>query len=488
VIGRRLSLRSKLTLIFAGVMAMVLVAGGSFLFFRTKASLDGAIRESLRTRAGDLVQSIHSHDLAETSPGNLIEHGERFAQVLTPAGQVLDSHPQGAPALLRRAELRPGSRRQGFIDRGEENRLLVTPVRNGNRELLAVVDASLADREHALEGLERAMFIGGPLVLLLASALAYWIATAALQPVELMRRRAREITSADPAALLPVPASRDEIHRLATTLNEMLSRLSKSAEHEREFVANASHELRTPIATIRTELELALRNATTVEEFRQAAELAIADADELASLAGDLLVLARTDGRAMTLDRRDVDIDELLRAIADEVERDPLLGPRQLRRRDTGLHVVADPDRLTQALRNMVRNAVLHGAGTITLGATAETDTIAIWVGDEGESLPEDLRVAAFERFTRGRQAGNRPGAGLGLAIVREIADLHEGRAQLVNVDGGVRCELEIPVVEPAGREPARRQPSTARIDSKNSRSGSEPGSPPAATIASRPR
>ena len=278
-VSRRLSLRAMLTLVFAMVMALVLAAMGSFLFFRTKANLDDAIRDSLRSRAGTLAEAVRAG-------GRQIPPGERDAEIARRDGTVVAGHP-----LLHRSELAALARAR-FFERGEHDRVLAEPIGHG---LVVAVDASLADREQALEGLQGALFVGGPLALLLASALGYGLAGAALRPVELMRRRAQEISKADAGTRLPVPDGRDEIHRLAVTLNEMLERLAESAERERAFVANASHELRTPLAAIRAELELAVRHAETVQEFRDAAAAAIRDGDGLSRLADDLLVLARAD-------------------------------------------------------------------------------------------------------------------------------------------------------------------------------------------------
>ncbi|MDQ3850421.1 MAG: HAMP domain-containing histidine kinase [Actinomycetota bacterium] len=441
---RRLSLRTKLTLIFLSAMALLLAAIGSFLFFRTKANLDEAIRQSLRVRAGQLAQAARAGSAADAR-SLLIGPGERFAQILTRSGRVLDARPQNAPPLLSPAEAR-GARTPRFIERGERARLLVLPLRAHGRSLLAVVAASLTDREHALEGLGRALLIGGPLALLFASLLAYGVATAALRPVERMRRRAAEITVADPAARLPVPDSEDEIHRLSTTLNEMLSRLARSAEHQRAFVANASHELRTPLAAMRLELELTLKTATTLEEFRRATARAMADADELARLAEDLLVLAGAEGASLRL--RDVDVRALLTGAAREVEPQA----QQTRRRVLAqpgdvAGIRADPDRLRQALRNMAHNALIHGHGDITLGAETNGTSVRLWVADDGPPVPDTVLDIAFARFARGAGSQSRPGAGLGLPIVREIARAHGGDAFLTNTPNGVVCAIELPCV-----------------------------------------
>jgi two-component system OmpR family sensor kinase len=443
----RLSLRTKVTLVFVAVMGLVLAAVGWFLFLRTKSNLDGAIRESLRTRAGDLVQSVRVQSTRD-APGNLIELGERYAQILTVDGRVVESRPQGAAALLTRAEAQRAAHRRGFIERPEQTRMLAIPVRSRGRPFVAVVATSLAERERALEGLGRALLIGGPLALLFAAGLAYAVAAAALRPVESMRRRAAQITEADPHARLPVPAAQDEIHRLGVTLNEMLARLADAADRQRAFVANASHELRSPLATIRAELELAARDAKTPDDFRAATEAAIADADTLAKLADDLLGLARNKSGAIELHPEDLDVGELLALVAREFGDRVDLDGRELRIGVAPrLRIRGDPERLRQALRNMVENALLHGAGTITLSAARSDTTVDLSVADEGLALSADSLAHLFERFERGSAPTDRPGSGLGLAIVREIARAHGGDAELTNQgpSGGVRCTIRLP-------------------------------------------
>lgn len=439
----RWPLRLKLTLVFVGVMGLVLAAIGSFLFFRTKDNLDSAIQQSLNSRSGDLVQSARSQ--AAEPARRLIEPGEGFAQVLTADGRVLDSRPQGGRPLLRRDELARATREKHVIERHERDRLLVAPVRARGRTLVAVVDAPLRERERALEGLGGALLIGGPLALLTAGALAYVLSGAALHPVELMRFRASQISGAEPTARLPVPDASDEIQRLANTLNEMLARLAEAAEHERAFVANASHELRTPIATIRTELELADRHGQTIDDFRNATRAAIVDAEDLGRLADDLLVLEGADRGTLPLRPEEIDIGTAFDSAVENVRHDPMLGNRHIIHRANGPRVTADPDRLMQALNNMIRNAVLHGRGTITGDAITTGDAVEISVSDQGRPVPETVLRTAFDRFSRAPDAINRPGAGLGLAIVREIARAHGGHTHLENTSAGVRCVLVLP-------------------------------------------
>jgi signal transduction histidine kinase len=434
---RLLPLRAKLTLVFACVMAVVLAAVGLFLHLRTRSNLDVSIDSALHARSGNLIQSLGDADGRRP----VIEPGERFAQVLDTSGHVLASRPAGAPPLLSAAEARRLARAGGTLERAERERLFVRPATSGGRPVLAVVATSLADRERAIEGLDRALLLGGPLALAIASALAYAIAAGALRPVDHMRERAAAITAADDDARLPVPEPRDEVRRLAETLNDMLGRLADAAAHERSFVANASHELRTPLAILRTELELALRHGDAHAALRSA----IADVDRLSRLADDLLVLARADGGRLPVRREEVAVARLLEEIAASFRPRLAAAGRGLDvQAPPGLTVRADPLRLAQALSNLLENAERHGAGDVTLAGAVRSDgRVDLEVRDAGPPLPDEVLQAAFTRFARfGRAPG---GAGLGLAIVAAIADAHGGHATLENGPGGVAARLTLP-------------------------------------------
>jgi signal transduction histidine kinase len=286
------------------------------------------------------------------------------------------------------------------------------------------------------------LLIAGPIALLLASVAGYGLAGLSLRQVESMRRRAAAISAETPGERLPVPPSGDEVERLATTLNEMLDRLEGALEREREFVADAGHELRTPLALLRTELELAARQARSEEELRAAVEAASREAERLSQLAEDLLLIARADRGRLPLRAEDVDVGGLFETVASRFAwRAPV------RRRPTsGLRLRADRLRLEQALGNLVDNALRHGGGAVELDASAVDGVVELHVRDEGRGFPPELLERAFDRFTRGDASRTGGGAGLGLAIVRAIAEAHGGRAAAANVDGaGADVWLALP-------------------------------------------
>jgi signal transduction histidine kinase len=382
-----LPIRVRVTLAFAGVMAVVLAALGLFLYLRLAAELDGTIGAALQTRTAELAPLAQRGDAVP--PGD----AENFARVLGPGGSL-----------------------PRFPD---PVRTVRTPLGDGRT---LVVGTAIDDRDDALRTLAILLLIGGPITLALASAAGYGAATAALRPVERMRRRAAAMT--DPSARLPVSPADDEIGRLGTTLNAMLGRLEEASARERAFVADASHELRTPLAILKAELELALHEGRTVAELEAALRSAAEETDRLVALAEDLLVLARVEDGKLPVRPVPLDAGDLLRRF----------GPAEAA---AGLTVRADPDRLHQALGNLVDNAHRHGAATVALAAERVDGHVELHVRDDGPGFPAEFLDSAFERFTRGDPARGRGGAGLGLAIVDVIARAHGGAAGARNRPGG---------------------------------------------------
>jgi two-component system OmpR family sensor kinase len=439
----RLPIRARLTVVFVAVMSVVLVVIGSFLYYRTKHNLDSSIGQALRTREGAI--GAYAASAPARSP---IPPGERFAQLLTPEGRVIASRPDGAAPLLSPAQATSAARRRRTFELHERARYLAGPARLRGRRIVAVAGASLADRERALEGLGGALLIGGPLALLLAAAIAYATAAAALTPVDQLRRRAATISRADLGAQLPVPAVEDELRRLSETLNEMLERIARSASHERRFVADASHELRTPLAALRAELELAERHGKSAGDFKAAIVRSQGDVTRLIALSDGLLELAGVDESARrTTESVDVDVDELLQDIAAGVRQRSSVLQRIVDVQPSGLTVRADEAALRRAIANLFDNALLHGTGTVTAGADplAHPEGVEIWVRDRG-TLDPTLGDTAHDRFTRGPGTLGRPGAGLGLALVKAVAEAHSGSTSLAaDPQGGVRATLRIP-------------------------------------------
>jgi two-component system, OmpR family, sensor kinase len=437
-------------------MILVLTALGLFVYLRVQSGLDNSIDDGLRSRADGVELLVRSNSSLESEGGALTEQAESFAQVLDARGRVIDSSSEGRPRpLLSPAEAARARSETIIVDHepvrgvdGGKARLLATPVQSPREEKkVVVVGTSLEDRNETLRNLGRLLLIGGPIALLLASLAGYGVATAALRPVERMRTRAKAISGAANGMRLPVPPANDEIGRLGQTLNEMLARLEEAFQRERQFVSDASHELRMPLAVLKTELELALRRGRSREELEAAMHSAFEETDRLVQLAEDLLVIARFDQGRLPVRFAPVDVDDVL---ADVRER------FAVRSRETdralvadapnGLRLTADPERLRQALGNLVDNAFRHGRGTVRLSAHTANGHVRLLVSDEGPGFPDAFLDEAFERFSRADESRGRGGTGLGLAIVDAIAKAHHGEARASNrPDGGADVWLELP-------------------------------------------
>ena len=445
-----MTLRTRLALAFTLTTAVVLLALGLFLHARMADQLDAAIDRGLSQRAADL-SALASSGTPRLGRSGLVEEGEDLAQVLDVSGHVI----AGAPGFERAPLLRPAEVRQAVsgtvrVERrdvpGDDGpaRLLATPA--GSR--VVVVGASLEDRDEPLAELDGLLVVGIPAALVLAALAGLMVSGRALRPVERMRARADEIRAERLAQRLPVPDADDEVRRLAETLNAMLDRLEQGFERERSFVADASHELRAPLARLRAELELALRPGRSPDELRAAVASADEEARRLSRLSDDLLVVARADQGRLPVRPEPLAADELLGTVAGRFGLSAGVAAQHL-------SLLGDRLRLEQALGNLVDNALRHGGGDVELHAVREGDRIVLHVLDRGPGLPPSLGGEAFARFTRGDSAREGDGAGLGLAIVAAIAAAHGGRAGIdARPGGGADAWIEIP----AAPRPARRE------------------------------
>jgi signal transduction histidine kinase len=455
-------IRLRLTVAFAIAMAVVLVLAGSFVYIRVANDLQSSIDDTLRTRIDDVARQLQSTSPAVIGLGGPRAEGAEdvLSEVVAPDGKVVDSSEGQRPSpALDPSQLALAREQLTFFDApavpGIEGqaRLVARPVETQAGTFVAITGASTGDRAETLSGLVKTFSLGGPLALLLASALGYGLATLAMRPVEAMRARAGRITLERSGERLPLPAADDEIGRLGETLNEMLTRIEASIERERSFVADAGHELRTPLAILRSELELGMRPDRSPEDARAAMRSAIEEADRLQRLADDLLALARSDASKLALEPRDVMVGDLLertrRRFSGRAEAE---GRTVTTRADGALRWPLDAARMEAALGNLVENALRHGAGTVHLSAAAEGEELMVSVSDKGPGLPPDFADQAFERFARAESGRTSSGAGLGLAIVRAVAEAHGGTVSIDGRGDGAVVVLRLPRVSP--REP----------------------------------
>jgi len=453
---RLVPIRLRVAAAFAVAMAVVLTGTGWFLYMRLDSHLSLALDRGLRLRAQDLAVVVRGlgAPLAGANGAPFVEEGEAFAQLLDDRGRVLDAtQPLRTVPLLNGSELRAALSRPFFADRpslpslDEPSRLIATPLVRRGRRLVLVVGATRGDVDETLSSLRYELLIVGPIALALASVAGYALAGLSLRPVESMRRRAAEISADTPGDRLPVSQTGDEVERLGETLNAMLARLEAAVERERDFVADAGHELRTPLALLRTELELALRQAKSPEELREAVRRSSEEVDRLTQLAEALLLIARSDRGKLALQLEMFDALELLSSVASRFEwRAQETGRPVHAVAASGVHVRGDRMRLEQALANLVENALQHGEGEVRLSAAQADGRVELHVTDEGSGFPPEFLGQAFERFARPDQARTGGSSGLGLSIVRVIAEAHGGSAHVANEErGGADVWIALP-------------------------------------------
>jgi signal transduction histidine kinase len=456
----RVPIRVRVAAAFAAAMTLVLVGAGALVYGLVGEDLGRALDQDLRLRAQDVSALVRDpgHSIASDSGTGLIERGESFAQLLDEHGRVLDGAPSlGASPLLAVPEVATVLHRDRFFDRrsvpglDEPARLLAAPVDRAGHRAVLVVGATRENRAEALRSLRTELLIAGPLALVIATALGYLLAGAGLRTVEMMRRRAAEISADTAGERLPVPPTRDELRRLGDTLNAMLTRLEQALDRERCFVAEAGHELRTPLALLRAELDYALHYADSEEELRGALRTASQETDRLVQLASDLLLLASSDRGQLALRLERLPAREVMESVRQRFAWRAEAEGRELVL-DAPQDPVVDGDRvrLEQALGNLLDNALRHGAGLVTLTVSATDSTAELDVRDSGEGFPPEFLEHAFQRFSRPDSSRGSDGAGLGLTIVSTIALAHRGKATATNCPGGgAHVAIQLPLHSP---------------------------------------
>jgi len=321
---------------------------------------------------------------------------------------------------------------------GEGGGLSVLTGLVGRSVVLPSLDAVKAD----VETFGRVISIVVPVLVALLALSTWLVVGRALRPVEAIRSRVAQIGAGELDRRVPDPGTGDEVGRLATTMNRMLDRLQRSSQRQRRFVSDASHELRSPLASLRTQLEVALAHPERAEWPAVAAGV-LEEGGRMERLVDDLLALARADEGAALAHTEEVDLGEMIAAEAERVE-----GLTVDTSAVAPVVVRGDAQSLRRAVRNLLDNARRHAASRIVLRVTLEGDEVVAVVEDDGSGIPEAEREQVFERFARLEESRDRDagGTGLGLAVVREIVQAHGGTVVAeAGEEGGARLVVRLP-------------------------------------------
>ena len=448
-----LSVRAR-TVLAAMIVMAAAAAGGSILLVRsvTGAQLRGVDR-ALGLQVDTVVGLAGSGalpnpvptDPSETSLVQVVGSGGRIiAQSASIAGEGALFAGRGGPTVAFHTVP------DAPVGSGGAFRVASERVDTPGGPVTVYAATSLADVNRAVEELDAALVVGGPVIVLFVGLLSWLIVGRALSPVERIRAEVAEITAGELHRRVALPAARDEVGRLASTMNDMLGRLEQSARRQQSFVSDASHELRSPLAVAQADLEVALTHDPG-SAWPDTARSTLGELERMRRIVDDLLILARYDENASVAAPVQVDLDEI---VLGEIARLRSTAPVELDSHEvSGGRVLGDPEQLGRAVRNLLDNAVRHARSkvTITLG-TSEESVVELTVADDGPGVAENDRTRIFERFGRSDQgrARSHGGTGLGLAIVKEIVSSHGGEVTLGDTVAGALFIVALPAVPQA--------------------------------------
>ena len=452
---RRRSLRARLTIITTAGLAVALVVAAMLLRATLRASLTREVDNTARQGAREVAALANANRLPNPVP---VAAGTLTVQVVDPHGNVVDASP-GAdrmvpllPAREAAANARAG---RAVLLNGRPYgipymlRVVAVQARNGKTVIAGVAFEPVTDSVLAVT---HGLLIGTPVLLLLLAWVTWLVVGYTLRPISALRRGAQVITATGQPRELPVPEARDEVRVLAVTLNDMLAQLDAAQQRQRNLVSDTAHELRSPIASIRTQLEVALDHPEQ-QDWHETASDVLADTLRLARLAEDLLVLARLDERGTRPppSRRPVDLRVL---VAEEAERSAGARVPVTASADGGCVVVGDLEGIRRLLRNLIENSLRYAKSGVDVTAQRDGEDVVLTVADDGPGIPAKDRERAFGRFVRLDVARSRDeheagGSGLGLAIVRATALAHGGSARLEDAGPGLRAVIRLPAALP---------------------------------------
>jgi signal transduction histidine kinase len=440
------SVRVRTTIAASAVVGFALIVAAFALVVFLSRALTANVRDAAEGRASEVAASLQEG----IEPGlDLGDPEDQFVQVLDTSGAVVASslNMAGEPAV---AAIAPGD--EASIDGvlvPDEGFLVVaiawrSPADGGT----VLVGRTLDDVREARTAAVPLLGVGVPVLTLVVGLVTWWLTGRALRPVESIRAEVESISAGRLDRRVPEPDSRDEIARLATTMNRMLARLEASQSRQRRFVADAAHELRSPVAAIREQSEVAIAHpeSSSLEELAQVVHR---ENLRVEGLVDDLLLLARLD-ESTRLVAEQVDLDDLVLAEAARLRASTSL---TITTNDIGAaRVSGDPGGLERVVRNLSENAARHAETVVSLSLRASNGSAIIGVDDDGPGIDPPDRERVFDRFVRldDARARDEGGTGLGLAIVRAVVLAHRGDVRIGDSPlGGARVEVRLPLVHP---------------------------------------
>lgn len=446
----RRTIRARLVLLGVAALAAALALVAVAVYAVLTASLSASVGQGARASAEQVALLVNAGRVPDPVP----VAGAQVVQILDAQGRVVTGSVTAdrLTALVTTEELRialageavvvPGSR-TGLAGRLQVAAVAAGPATPSGRAYSVVAAAPTTDIERSARTVRDLLLWTFPVVLVLLALTMWPVVGAALAPVEALRRGAERIDeSSSDSERLPVPTTRDEIGALAVTLNAMLDRVASARRTQRAFVADAAHELRSPLASMRTQLDVARH----LGEGGELPASLLADVDRITRLVDDLLLLARADDA--TVPRRPAAPVDLGPVVADVVSRYAAARVPVRTQVDAGdLRAVAVVDDVSRALTNLLDNAVRHARSTVVVGARTEGPRLLLLVTDDGHGIPAADRERVFDRFTRLDEARDRDsgGSGLGLAITRALVRRSGGEVRLEDASPGVRAVITLP-------------------------------------------
>jgi heavy metal sensor kinase len=458
------SVRTRLTLWYAGVLALGLIAFAVLLYYAA-AKISYARQDELLRSTAETVASAYLQELEEeqsVAKANEVVLAQmvfpnRFVEVIDPNGQVVAS----SSNLTGRQLTMPASSLSEAHELGSSSasvtdlRVAVVPLSNDRAKRLgfAIVAEPLSVVDEGLRRLRIYSLAAVPLILLFASLGGYFLARKSLLPIAVMHDQTQRITAAKLSARLDVAHPRDEVGRLATTINELLTRLEAAFQEQKRFIADASHELRTPLAVLRGETEVALQQDRTTAEYQDSLGLIKEEAERLSRIVEDLFLLARQPVDAPSMVRESVRLNDLVVECGRAAQ--VLATQKGLRLSVHGARSVitmnGDDEMLKRMVLNLLDNSVKYtpAGGEITIALELQNGDAKIVVTDTGIGIPVDAQMRIFDRFYRVDKARSRAvgGAGLGLSIAQWIVVGHGGSLTVESVPGqGSSFTVALPV------------------------------------------